>query len=429
MKIMMNLSQTVLNLSTNKDIDMCVKEYILNLLEGDILRIKWRKTFVYLAVIMMVTSTSMPLYAKSVTDLNKDKKDLNSQADSAKQALNQTQNEQKTVFSEINQLDANIENVENELESIGNQLEDTKKTLANTETALAEAVKKKETQYETTKKRMKYLYENGSIGYFDVLLDSKGFSDFLNRMEYINDIMQYDNKVFESMKATQQSIETKKAEIVTKQKSIELLAKEQTAKKHGLEETKSQKAQVLAKLETDEASYEAKLKQIEADSQQIESLIKKAQEEAARKAAAAAASGAGASKYTGGVMMWPLDGYYSISSSYGSRSSPISGRGEVHRGIDIPAPANTPVHAAADGVVIFAGWNNSYGNMIIIDHGGGISSVYAHNTSLVARVGQSVSRGDVVSKVGSTGDSTGNHCHFEVRVNGQYTSPMPYLSK
>lgn len=369
----------------------------------------------------MFTSASTSLYAKNVTDLNKEKKDLNSQANSAKQALNQTKNEQKAVFVEINQLDTNIEKTENELENITAQLDETKKNLTQTEGALLEATEKKENQYEATKKRMKYLYENGPIGYLDVLLNSKDFSDFLNRMEYVNDIVQYDNKVFENMKATEENIKIKKAEIETKKRSIDLLLKEQTEKKHGLEQTKSQKAQVLAKLETDAAAYEKKLKEIEEDSKEIERLIKKAQEEAARKAAS--------TKYTGGVMMWPLNGYYSISSGYGARTSPIRGTAEVHRGIDIPAPRNTPVMAASAGTVIFAGWNNSYGNMVIIDHGGGISTVYAHNTSLVVSAGQSVKRGQVVSKVGSTGDSTGNHLHFEVRKNGAHTSPMPYLSK
>jgi murein DD-endopeptidase MepM/ murein hydrolase activator NlpD len=386
--------------------------------------LEWKRKIAYIVVLSIFTFTTVPLYAKSINDLNNEKKQLNNQADNAKEALNQTKNAQQAVFSEINQLDSNIEKTETELSSIENQLSDTKLTLATTEKELQEAIAKKNTQYETTKKRIKYLYENGNIGYLDVLLDSKNFSDFLNRFEYVNDIVQYDSKVFKKMQAVQQDIEIKVLEIETKKKSIELLAKEQLNKKHGLEETKSQKAQVLAKLESDEVAYQKKLDQIEADNKEVERLIKKAQEEAARKAAAS-----GASKYTGGVMMWPLNGYYNISSGYGARTSPIYGSSEVHRGIDIPAPRGTSVLAASEGTVIFAGWNNSYGNMIIIDHGGGISSVYAHNSSLVAREGQNVKRGDVISKVGSTGDSTGNHLHFEVRVNGAHTSPLKYLSK
>jgi len=126
-------------------------------------------------------------------------------------------------------------------------------------------------------------------------------------------------------------------------------------------------------------------------------------------------------------MSWPLNGYYAISSGYINRINPISGKAEKHRGIDIPAPKGTPVLAAADGEVIESNYSYSYGNKVIIYHGGNISTLYAHNSKLLVSVGDKVKRGDTIALVGSTGDSTGNHCHFEVRVNGEHTDPIPYL--
>ena len=126
--------------------------------------------------------------------------------------------------------------------------------------------------------------------------------------------------------------------------------------------------------------------------------------------------------------MWPVPGYYRISSDYVDRTSPIFGAAEFHTGIDIPASYGEDVVAAADGVVITSGWVNGYGNTVMISHGSGIVTLYGHNSSLVISNGQSVKKGQVIAKIGSTGYSTGNHCHFEVRINGDHTSPWPYLN-
>jgi murein DD-endopeptidase MepM/ murein hydrolase activator NlpD len=126
-------------------------------------------------------------------------------------------------------------------------------------------------------------------------------------------------------------------------------------------------------------------------------------------------------------MLWPVPGRSQISSGYKSRRNPVNGRSEFHTGVDIPAPTGTSILAAAAGVCIFSGWQSGYGYVIILDNGNGISTLYAHNSKLVAKVGEKIARGQVVSRCGSTGNSTGPHCHFEVRINGKHTNPMPYL--
>ena len=132
--------------------------------------------------------------------------------------------------------------------------------------------------------------------------------------------------------------------------------------------------------------------------------------------------------YTGnGSLGWPVPGRTTVSSGFVTRTSPITGRTESHSGLDIPAPYGTAIVAAEAGKVTYSGWMNGYGNTIIIDHGGGLSTLYGHNSSLVARVGQVVSRGQTVAKCGSTGWSTGNHCHFSVLKNGAYVNPRNYL--
>ena len=132
--------------------------------------------------------------------------------------------------------------------------------------------------------------------------------------------------------------------------------------------------------------------------------------------------------YVGGEMAWPVPGYTRITSEFGMRTHPITGVYKLHTGTDIGAPLGTPFIAANDGVVVKAGWNNAYGNMVMINHGGGVSTLYAHGSEILVQVGQEVKRGEEVLKVGSTGYSTGPHAHFEVRINGQYVNPIPYIT-
>ena len=133
-------------------------------------------------------------------------------------------------------------------------------------------------------------------------------------------------------------------------------------------------------------------------------------------------------KYIGGVLAWPVPGYTRITSKYGMRTHPITGVYKLHTGVDISAPMGANFIAANDGIVTKAGMNSAYGNMVIIDHGGGISTLYAHGSEILVHVGQTVKKGVAVLKVGSTGYSTGPHAHFEVRINGVVTDPMPYIT-
>ncbi len=440
-----------------------------------------KKTISTIVALTLVGTLSLPMYAKTIDQLKQEQQDLRNKSQITRNALDNTTTEKNNVYNEISVLDNTLVEVGNEIDRLENELNQTSQQLEQTQADLKQAQEDKEKQYETLKKRIKYMYENGGVGYLEVLLNFKDFSDLLTRVENINNIITYDNKMLDEMKQLEITIQTKVEEVSEQKKTIELLSKEQQDKKHALEETLEQKNQIFMKLANDEEEYKRQIQQMEKDDAEIQELIRKAQEEAARKAreeaerkareeaarkaaqeaaarkAAQEAAAKAASKatnkssssststksntssskstntssttYSGGRMSWPLPGYDAPNGDYnfGYRVNPITGRRETHRGMDIPAPRGTTVYAAAGGTVITASYLNSYGNAVIIDHGGGLSTVYAHNSKLLVSVGDTVSRGQAISQVGSTGDSTGNHLHFEVRVNGQYTNPLPYV--
>ena len=238
----------------------------------------------------------------------------------------------------------------------------------------------------------------------------------LNRSHYIKTISDYDNDLLADYKEQELAVQKTKQLLDEEQEVIEALYAEQSTIKQELAEVKIAKNQRMGILQTEESQLNEQLSKFEAMSKQLEDEIKKL-------------SAASTGKYNGGAFEWPVPGYYRISSEYNPREHPISGSWHFHQGIDIPAPYGVKVVAAADGEVVRAGWWGGFGNAVVIDHGGGLISIYGHNSSVTVGVGQKVKKGQQVAKIGSTGDSTGNHSHFEVRINGNHTNPWNYLNK
>lgn len=423
-----------------------------------------------LAVFILLGNIVSVFAAKSLNELNKEKQDIQNKTSQTQNALNETKNEKNSVLAQVEALDAQLNTVQEELNKLGNQLADTEKKLDENEKALADATNKKENQYESLKHRIKVMYENGSIGYLQVILEADNFTDMLKRVEYINKIAEHDNNIFEEYKRTEALITEKVEEIKVQKENIETLTKEEETKKISLNENIKAKEELVTKLTKDEASFIQQLNDLDKADKEVSNLIVQAQEEIRAKEEAAAKAKAEASKkasgsssssksstsskasgsskssgssssssgssssnkvYTssGGSLQYPVPAYrgYKYNSPYGSRTNPISGKQEFHTGVDLKATMGTDVVSAESGTVIFAGDKGGYGKCVIVDHGNGLSTLYAHNSQLVVSVGQSVQRGQVISKAGTTGYSTGVHVHFEVRINGQHTNPAGYI--
>lgn len=395
-------------------------------------------------VVCFVCMFNLVTSAKSVSNLKEKQKEILAQKNQIKDELSDITLEKIEVKSELDKLDVELSDVTNELLTIERNLQNTIDLLEQTEIELKDANEKRDKQYEAFKNRLKVMYEYKDTDYINIILESKNISDMFKRLEYINVIVEHDNDLVKQLTQIEYVIQIKFDEITEHKKQIEVLKYEQQSKKEQLQIKLQEKENYIKSLQSDEVKYKQQIDELDNSSNQIEKMIK---EEEARIKAEEAQKKAEAerkrleqknkqqepykepeNKYTGGALNWPVQGRTKISSGYGTRINPISKKSEFHTGIDIPAPTGTNILSAESGIVISAGWQNGYGYTVVISHGNGISTLYGHNSNLTVGKGDTVKRGQVVAKAGSTGYSTGPHLHFEVRVDGKHTSPIKYLS-
>ena len=363
--------------------------------------------------------------------------DLTNQLDSIQQQVNQ-QNAAKadaetvigSVSEQLRQIEGQLRQATAELGTIKEQRVAVENDITLNERQLAEAQKRLEGRESVFYKRVRDIYINGRLSYLDVVIGSKDFSDFANRLEVLKRIIDSDITLINEIKKERSEIEAHKQKLEADRAKLVELEKAALAKQAEIEQKKAERNVVLQKAQNDRATAMQAIEELNASSAQVSAMLKERQ--AARAAAAAAAAqssgGQGASDnwvQGTGQLGWPVSG--EITSPYGYRVHPIWGTTIYHSGIDIGVDEGTPVHAADGGVVVWSGWMGGYGYAVVIDHGNGLSTLYGHNSELAVDEGQSVAKGQVISYAGSTGNSTGPHVHFEVRVNGDPVDPMGYL--
>lgn len=330
--------------------------------------------------------------------------DLNSRIKENQKKLEEGKAQENSLATQVSAL-------EKQLGQLESAISEGEARLVVLEQELAEAQKKVETQNENLNARLRNMYKSGSIGFVDVLLDSGSFSEFLTNLDLVERIYSSDQTVLSDLEDAHQEVEQKKQEVETLQAEL----------KTSKAETEKSKATVEAKKAEIAQSNEELDKMIDADKAEADALVAELQK-------SKTVSSSSTSTYSGGVLAWPVPGYGRITSPFGYRNHPISGSYKMHTGIDIgTSGATPPIVAANGGTVIYSGWKGGYGKAIMIDHGGGIVTLYAHCSSLHVSKGASVSRGQTIANVGSTGNSTGPHLHFEVRQDGAYKNPLNYL--
>lgn len=380
----------------------------------------------------------------NLSEAQQEKKTLENDLQKAKELIDLLKGSKEDIQSEVEKLDKQLNEISGKVKELESRLSKKRQEIADTESALNKAKEQEKKQYRNMKKRIQFMYENGQTSYVEMLLSADSFTDFLNAVEYITQISQYDRKMlkeYQNMQVTiadtQKTLETDYASLQSLQAKVQeekqAVAALESAKKGELNDV----ADDLTDAQTVAKAYEAEIQAQNEVIAQIQAAQKRAAEQQAAQQQAQAAeenqntaqnttpSGNGQST---GSMMWPCPSSKRVTSDYGPRTSPTNGASSNHKGIDIGAAYGADIVAADGGTVLVATYSSSGGNYVIIDHGGGLCTVYMHASSLTVSAGQTVSKGQVIAKVGSTGISTGNHLHFGVTLNGVYVSPWGYVS-
>lgn len=352
----------------------------------------------------------------AVENLQNERNEIQNQMNEASGQLEGVQNDLSENLQQVQKLDERISETEQELNDLNTQITDLQSSIDEVEANLETAQSSYDSQKTVLDNYLVEVQESSDVEYLDVLLSSKNISEFLSSYFLISELASYEMDLLDDMQAKKDEIELSKTKLEQDKEQLATIKANQTKTATILENTKTVRENFISKLSDQEKEIQAQIDEYNTRFDEINKEILEL------------AQGSIAAEYIGGELAWPVPGYTRITSKYGMRTHPITGVYKLHTGVDIGAPMGADFIAANDGIVTKASYNGAYGNMVIIDHGGGVSTLYAHGSEILVEVGQTVKRGDPVLKVGSTGYSTGAHAHFEVRLNGVVTDPMPYIT-
>ncbi len=395
----------------------------------------------------VVFAASLPAYAVSQSEIDELQKKLDAleqQAQEQQDVINDLTNQKARFITRKLALDGKIEINRQMIELIGEQIKIYDEIIAEKQAELDKALEKETAQTELLRSRIRAMEENSSYSYASFIFDSSSVTELLSRIGDVNDIMHYDKALEEEYMAAREDVESIKKSYEEVRHEQELLQKELDTKQAELDAQVEAAYTMIADIETlsddAQAEYEA-IAEAEAEAEETlqEAIRKRAAEEAAKNAANNANSGGASGGASGGGtsggsatslsdLQWPVPSCTLITSRFGYRVAPTTGASTYHGGLDIGAGMGASIVAAGAGDVIYAGDNGGYGKCVMIDHGNGVVTVYAHMSSIGVSYGQYVTAGQYVGAVGSTGVSTGPHCHFEIRINGAQTDPAAYFS-
>ncbi len=326
--------------------------------------------------------------------------------------LVQNKEKEKNITLQMSTLNKKISQAEEELGEISKEVSITQEKVNNTKKELLKAEQNIDNKNNTINSRLRAIYKNGTVGYVEVLLNSESIVDLFSKLDMVKKIINHDVGLLKEMKGQRDLINTKKKTLEHHESNLVAMMSKMTVKQKELQQSRGEMSRIKEKLQQDNTVLEEQIDKLNQYAQQIAEQIRRKQS---------------TGKYEGGKLAWPAPGYTRITSPFGYRPHPILKRKKLHTGIDIGVPSGNSIVAAGNGTVLYAGWLGGYGKAVMIDHGGGIVTLYAHNSSLLVQEGARVTRGKVIAKSGSTGMSTGPHLHFEVRKNGDYVDPIPWV--
>ena len=374
------------------------------------------KIIIILSISFAVFGFTHKSFSDYVSNLRDQRANLQGQLEASNAQIEIIQSDVSELVSEIAELNDEITSQQIEVEFLQKQREDLLATIETTESNLEIATEEYEKQKSQLEARLVASYKAGDTSYLDMLLQSNSLTDFISNYYMITRMVSSDEEMLSKVNDQMKQLELAKLELKKEKKQLLETTEESENKAVALENMVVIKNSYISQLSAEEAEYTNKIVQMQTEVKRVEAEILQA-----------ATLNIGFD-YVGGEMAWPVPGHTRITSNYGMRTHPITGVYKLHTGVDISATTGDTFIAANDGVVAKAEYNTAYGNMVLINHGGGVSTLYAHGSEIMVEVGQEVKRGDEVLKVGSTGYSTGPHAHFEVRINGKCVDPIPYIT-
>lgn len=351
--------------------------------------------------------------------LTEQQKEVTDKLNTANEKLEYVQNELSSTMLRVQELEDKVLNYKNQMSELSKKLDTLQTSIDEAKQELSIVETDYNNKEEQLRERLVTMYESGETTYLDVLLSSRNIIEFISGYYLITELVEYDNELIEEVETKKNDIEIKKAKLEKEETEIRVIKSKREQTTVILQNTITMQQNEVAKLNEQEKKLQQEISTYKAEQAQIEAAIQ----------AATNSMGDFNIQYTGGEMLWPvaISGTY-ITSGYGVREHPIQGISKMHTGIDIGnATYGSPVVAAADGVVTYAGWLGGYGNCVMINHGDGLVTLYGHGQKILTELHKEVKQGDLIMEVGSTGNSTGPHLHFEIRVNGTSVQPLNYV--
>ena len=376
-----------------------------------------RKIKYIILIFIIFTGIGICAYAENITDLQSQSTELTEQIDETNNQLKAVQDKLSDAMKQLQEIDDQIASSQNDLNNINIQVDDLMKQISENEEKLKNTRQEYQNLQNLLDKRVEALYETPRLKYLEIILTSDSLTNMLSNYYNITELIEYDKELLNKTKLQKKEIETTKKILAEKKQQIVTDKQTQQKKNQVLSNTRKTREYYMSKLSEEERSLQSQIDEYNKQVSDIETEIKLL--------AANSISG----NYIGGTFTWPVPGFTTLTSLYGMRVHPITGAYKLHTGIDIGAPRGSTFVAAANGIVSKATFNTAYGNMVIIDHGGGVQTLYAHGDEILVQLGQAVSSGTPILKVGSTGYSTGPHAHFEVRINGETVNPLTFFTE
>lgn len=377
-----------------------------------------------LAILVAVTnfSPAMAVTQGDIDALKNDASELEVKKKELQAKLGQLSDDIDDIMKKKELLDKEISILADEISNVEQQIAAYETMISQAEAELAEAEAKEEAQYELFCRRVRAMEKYGTVSYWSVLFKADSFTDLLSRLDMINEIMDSDQRIIDDLQILQEEISDKKASLEDSKAQSESAKSDLVSKRSNLSKRRDEANAMVAKLRESQGEYKDAVDDLSAEEEAIQAKIVQLSRELAAQQAAA---GRPPQSNPGGYI-WPVDSHY-ITSTVGGRTSPGGIGSTNHKGTDIGRVGYTsPIYAAKAGTVIVSQYSGSYGNYVVVSHGSGNTTLYAHMSSRKVEVGQYVNQGDVLGITGSTGNSTGPHLHFEVTENGVRVNPLSH---